>query len=160
MKIASLSQLKKELSNLPPVEVISICLRIVKHKKENKELLHYLLLEADNEDSYVDAIKEDISEGFENINKSNHYWAMKSIRKILRSLNKFIRFSGKKESEVELRLFFCKKILSSGLRLEYGALRNLYLRQISLIEKAISVLHEDLQFDFEADLREIRLDEG
>jgi len=158
MKIASLSQLKKEISLLSGEELRDICLRIVKHKKENKELLHYLIFEASNEDAFISAIKEDIVEEFAVMNMTNLYWAKKTIRKILRSINKYIRFSGQKQTEIELRLFFCNQIKESGLRIDrIQALLNLYKRQIIAIEKALATLHPDLQYDYTEEIDDIRL---
>jgi len=157
MKIASLSQLKKELSTLSSEELRETCLRIVKHKKENKELLHYLVFESSNEEAFTSAVKEEVVEEFEAMNKANLYWAKKTIRKILRSINKYIRFSGKKQTEVELRLFFCQQIQDSGLKIiRSQALYNLYQRQIILIEKALTTMHPDLQFDYQEQISVIQ----
>ena len=48
MKAVNVSRLKTELNNRSPKELLEICLRLSKFKKENKELLTYLLLEADD----------------------------------------------------------------------------------------------------------------
>jgi hypothetical protein len=77
----------------------------------------------------------------------------KSCRKILRELRKYIRYSSKKATEVELLLFYCtqlKQIKPSIFR--SVQLGNLYERQILNIHKAIAKLHEDLQFDYEEEL--------
>ena len=158
MKIATISELKKELSELPADQVKEICLRIAKHKKENKELLHYLIYESFNEESFISAIKEEVIDQFDSMNKTNLYWAKKTIRKILRNLNKYIRFSSLKQTEVELRIFFCQQINASGLKIgQSQALVNLYERQITLIKKALSTLEPDLQFDYEGDLAQVEL---
>ena len=49
MKAATVSQLKKELQHRNPDELLQLCLRLARFKLENKELLTYLLFEADNE---------------------------------------------------------------------------------------------------------------
>jgi hypothetical protein len=156
MKAATLSELKNELKNQPPKAVMEYCLRLAKFKKENKELLTYLLYEADDENSYIKSIKEEIDELFDDINKSNVYYVKKSLRKILRTLNKFIRYSGRKQTEAELLIYYCSKIKSSGFLLKSStALENLYLRQIVRIKKAISTLHEDLQYDYSNELNSL-----
>ena len=48
MKFASLSEIRKELQMLPPKRLQELCLRIARYKKENKELLAFLLFEDDN----------------------------------------------------------------------------------------------------------------
>ena len=157
MKIATVRELKKELAERPNDKLVEICLRLAKHKKETKELLHYLIFESHDESSYISAIKEEVEEGFDNMNMANLYWAKKSIRKILRSLNKYIRFSGIKETELELRLFFCRQIVDSGLDIPRSAvLLNLYYRQMNTCQKLFDALHPDLQFDYETELNDLQ----
>ncbi len=48
MDTASIKQLKDTLSTLGREELIGLLLRMVKFKKENKELLTFLLFEADD----------------------------------------------------------------------------------------------------------------
>ena len=81
MKAATLNELKKELANLPTKELVEICLRLAKYKKESKELLTYLIFESDNEANYIAAIKADIDEQFELLNTSNLYVAKKGLQK-------------------------------------------------------------------------------
>jgi len=52
MKTATVTQLKKELKHHSQAELIALCLRLSKFKKENKELLTYLLFETD-EDLFI-----------------------------------------------------------------------------------------------------------
>jgi hypothetical protein len=154
MKAATISQLKQEMKNRSAIELLEICLRLIRYKKENKELLTYLLFEKQDEQAYIESIKNEIEQQFSEINKSNIYFAKKSIRKIVRTTNKFIRYSGKKESEVELLMHFCMCLQSSGIPMEKSvALNNIYIRQIEKIKKAISTLHEDLQFDYSVELK-------
>lgn len=157
MKIASITQLKKELKGMPAERHMDIILRLSKYKKETKELLHYLIFEADDEQSYIEAVKEDIDEAFETVNAANLYWAKKTIRKTLRVTTKNIRFSGQKETEVELLIYFCQVLKDSGLPIHQSTvLQNLYDRQIMKIEKALSYLHEDLQFDYQSEVDKLQ----
>ena len=64
MKAATVTLIKKELQHLSEAELIETCLALAKFKKENKELLSYLLFEADNEDQYICTIKEEMDEEF------------------------------------------------------------------------------------------------
>ena len=157
MKIASIAHIKKELKELSPDELITICLRLAKSKKETKELLNYLLFEACDEEGYVKAAKQDIVEGFETINTSSFYLAKKTIRKVLRITNKHIKFSPNKETEVQLLVFFCQQFNKLQLRLsESQVMINLYNGVLKKIDKAISTLHEDLQFDYEEIVSDLR----
>ena len=61
MKAVSISEIKKELTNLDGKTLQEICLRLAKYKLENKELLTYLLFEAHDESSYISLVKEDSS---------------------------------------------------------------------------------------------------
>ena len=149
MKTASISVIKKELKNLQPEELQVIVARLAKYKKENKELLSYLLFEADNEQAFIQSVKEEIDEQFSNLNRSSFYLAKKTLRKVLKTTNKHIRFSGIKETEIQLLIYFCQKLKKSELN--YKASRvvfNMYINQIKRINIVLSMLHEDLQFDY------------
>jgi hypothetical protein len=150
VKTASLKELKTELSDMHPSQLVDLCMQLVKYKKENKELLTYLLFEASDETSYVNSVKDQMSELFEDVNRTNLYLAKKTIRKILKTTNKYIKYSGNKQTEVELLLFFCLKLRKTGISMPANtALGNLYLRQYQKLNKALSSLHEDLQYDYE-----------
>ncbi len=156
MKSASLSELQKELATLPTKRVLEICSRLIKYKKENKELLTYLLFEAGDEEAYKRSIKEETDRQFQEMNRSNLYLAKKSIRKILRTINKYIRYSGSKETEIELRIYYCTKLKKSGIPINKSqVLLNLYNNQIKKIHGILSKLHEDLQFDYQREMKEI-----
>jgi len=149
LKAATITELKKEIARLSPQDLADVCIRIAKYKKENKELLTYLLFEADDQKEYIKNVKEDMDVQFSEINTRNTYQSAKNLRKILRSVNKYIRFAGNKQTEAELLIYYCKKLNDSGIRFRrYTQLLNLYERQLQKILKAISTLHEDLQYDY------------
>ena len=153
METASLSEIKKELKTQSPQQLQELTIRLAKYKKENKELISYLLFEAFNQSAFIQSVKEEIDEQFTNLNRSSFYLAKKTIRKVLRTTKKHIRFSGKKETEVELLMYFCRKLKSS--KLNYKSSRvvfNLYINQVKRIRKVISMLHEDLQYDYREEL--------
>ena len=54
MKTASISELKQELQYRSEKEIMELCLRLARFKKENKELLTYLLFEAQDEEAYLE----------------------------------------------------------------------------------------------------------
>ena len=138
MKAATVKQLKDELNERSPKELIGLCLRLSKFKKENKELLTYLLFEASDELSYIQSVKEEIDEQFEQINRKKFYFIKKSVRKILSSTKKHIRYSQKKETEVELLIYVCRKLKNLRPSIHRNTvLQNLYNRQIGLIKKKI-----------------------
>jgi hypothetical protein len=149
IKPASLSLLKQELENLSAKEVQELCLKLAKYKKDNKELLSYLIFDAGDEAEYIKNVKAEIELQFREINTTHLYFVRKSIRKILRTTNKYIRYSGQKNTEAELLLFFCSKLKYSGIPYQsVSSLSNLYLNQLQKVRKAVSLLHEDLQYDY------------
>ncbi|MEM1122805.1 MAG: hypothetical protein AAGJ18_20335 [Bacteroidota bacterium] len=156
MKAATVSELKKELNTRSEKEIIDLCLRLAKFKKENKELLTYLLYEADDETSYIRSVKAEIEESFAEINTSRVFYAKKTIRKILRTIKKYVRYSKKKQTEVELLLHFCVNIkkLPNNIR-RNRVVTNIYDGQVRMMRKAMEKLHEDLQYDYGLELEEL-----
>jgi hypothetical protein len=156
METASLSEIKKELKNLTPQQLQEILLRLARFKKENKELLGYLLFDAFNQPAYIQTVKDEIDEQFKNLHKSSPYLTKKAIRKTLRNTNKYIRFSGSKETEIELLVYFCQQMRKHGHRLSYSRmLANLYMNQVKRAKKTLSTLHEDLQLDYEEAMKNL-----
>ena len=80
MKSATVRELKTELQEKSPKEILDLCLRLSRFKKENKELLTYLLFEATDEQSYIESVKEEIDEKFEHVNRKSPYFVKKSIQ--------------------------------------------------------------------------------
>lgn len=156
MKTASVAELKKELAHHSQAELMQLCLRLARFKKENKELLTYLLFEAHDEHGYIDAVKAMMDEAFSEINTTSYYYIKKSVRKILSSVKKQIRYSQKKETEVELLLYFCRKLRTMKPSFTRSpVLRNTYQTQLRMIRNAMSKLHEDLQYDFGLELEKL-----
>ncbi|MCB0445671.1 MAG: hypothetical protein R2812_07060 [Gelidibacter sp.] len=153
MKAVSVAILKKELQQRSPEELMDLCLRLSKFKKENKELLTYLLFEAHDESGYIEAVKHELDVQFDTINTNSYHYIKKSIRKILRLVKKYARYSLKKETEVELLLYFCNKLNDFEPSIYNNvSLTNIYNRQIISIKKIITALHEDLQYDYNLEL--------
>ncbi|WP_339894158.1 hypothetical protein [uncultured Algibacter sp.] len=156
MKAVSVVTIKKELKHLSSNELAELCLRLSRFKKENKELLTYLLFESHNESGYIESVKSYIDDEFELINTNSYFYIRKSVRKILRNVKKFIRYSQKKETEVELLIYFCEKLKDFKPSINRSTqLVNMYNRQLLLAKKTIDKLHEDLQYDFNLMLEEL-----
>ena len=156
MKTASLKEIKTELENVPPGLLLELCLKLTKFKKENKELLTYLLFEAHDEKLYVASVKEILDELFLTVNKTQLYFAKKSIRKIVRIANRYIKYSNSKTTEPDLLLHICEKINELNLNLHKNtALQNIYFSQIKKIKKAIALMHEEEQYDYLKMLEEL-----
>jgi len=154
---AALSEIKKELNFLDLKRVQELCMRLARYKKDNKELLTYLLFEAYDEPGYISHVKSEIDEHFNALPKTNVYLIKKSLRKILRITNKQIKYSEVKQTEVELRIYFCSKIKKSGIQLlPSQVLSNLYHQQLKKIETALAKLPEDLQYDYHQELEQLK----
>jgi hypothetical protein len=154
MKAATIHEIKQELSLLKPSQIAELCLRLGRFKKENKELLTYLLFEANDEQGYINSIRNEIDELFDTINLSHLYFAKKTLRKIIRLINKYCRYSNEKQTEIELRIYFCKKLKTSGIPFQKNTvLNNLYSSQLKKINIVLSTLHEDLQHDYLKELK-------
>ncbi len=156
METASAKELRDELKHRSESELRDIVLRLSRFKKENKELLSYLLFQSHNEDDYIANIKTLIDEKLLEINTSNGYYAKKAIRRILRETKKFVRYSGSKETEVALLIHFCRSLQETHPRLmNVKVIKDIVERQVVLIKVRISTLHEDLQYDFEEEINSI-----
>ncbi len=156
MKAVSLKEIKQELNTLSTTEIQELCLRLSRFKKENKELLTYLLFESHNESGYIESVKHYVDDEFEVINIKSYFYIRKSVRKILKNIKKYVRYSQKKETEVELLLYFCQKLKDFSPSIKYSTqLQNTYNRQILLAKKIIATLHEDLQYDYNLMLEDL-----
>jgi Zn finger protein HypA/HybF involved in hydrogenase expression len=150
MKAATINEIKQELSHQPANKVVELCLRLGRFKKENKELLTFLLFEAHNIPEFIESSKMEIETEFEAINTTSVYFVKKSLRKILRIVNKYCRYSGLATVEIELLIYFCEKVneLKSSFKTN-PVIFNIYQAQLKKITKALASLHEDLQFDYQ-----------
>ena len=157
MKAASISDIKKELTEKNTRELQALCWRLARYKVENKELITYLLFEADDENGYVSALKTEIDEMIDALPQGNVYFIKKALRKILRIVNKHLKYSGIPQTEMEVRLHCCSRMLDKRLPFASSTvLSNMYNQQLRKIEAALAKLPEDLQFDYANDLDRVR----
>lgn len=153
MKAASISELKQELVLVPQKQVVELCLRLARFKKENKELLTYLLFDAHNQHNYIESIKKEIDEQFIQLPKINWYTIKKGLRKILRMISKHSKYVATKEAEVEMLIHFSLNLKNSGIRYRsYKALSAIYDQQIKKLNGLVGQVHEDLRFDYKKQL--------
>jgi len=156
MQTTTLAQLKKEVQTLPYPQLVELFVRLAKYKKENKELLHYLLFEAADEQHFINQVKQEIDEQFKDVNTSHVYYAKKTIRKILRNVNKQAKYSSLPQTNIELLICFLQHLRKlENLLYESNQLMNLYDAQLKKINKELSKLHEDLQYDYQKELNEL-----
>ena len=150
-----LQNIKKELQHLPNEQIAELCLRLARHKKENKELLAYLLFEAYDEPAFIEKVKAEAGFMFSQLPPQN-YFAAKGLRKILRLLSKYTKFMASKGAEIELLLNFCTNYLQyADKHTSYKPLRLILVRQLQKTRVLIKKLHEDLQFDYSNNYNEV-----
>ncbi|HBC78539.1 MAG TPA: hypothetical protein DEO60_04775 [Bacteroidales bacterium] len=156
MKAVTIKEISRELLNLSPKELRDLCLRLARFKKENKELLTYLLFESADEAAYIESVKREVDLEFERVNRKSYYFIKKGLRRILLNTGKYIRYSHNRKTEVDLLIYYCSKLKKFTPSIQRNAaLRNLYLRQIANIKEKVGLLHEDLQYDYEMEVESL-----
>jgi hypothetical protein len=149
MNNPKLAELKKELQYREVIDLKELCLKLAKYKTENKELLNYLLFYSDRKDDYVFEVKTLLASDFTNLYPSIYY-VTKQLRKLIRVMNKHIKYIGEKDKEVEITLSFCELFMESDLVYSnHKALIGLLFRQLKRVNKLLPKLQDDLQFDFQ-----------
>ncbi|MEM0995429.1 MAG: hypothetical protein AAGN35_00030 [Bacteroidota bacterium] len=149
MEPASLKDIRAEIKNLSEKELQAIVLRLGRFKKENKELLTYLLFEESDEHAFVTRMKREMDAHFDEIDSMRYYIIKKNVRKVLTRIKKIIRYSSSKETEVDLLLHFCRNMLHHFPFMdEYPPLENIFIRQYNMCRRKLDKLHEDLQYDY------------
>ncbi len=149
MYTAPLSHIRKELQIYSQKDLLTLCARLASFSRDNKELLSYLLFESADEQAFIQNLKDEVSQLFQDVNTSSLYLAKKTIRKILRLISKQSRYSGQPQTHIEALLHFCEEM--NGLEIAWKVslvLLNLYGAQIKKIMRLVLTLHEDLQYDY------------
>ena len=156
MKPYSLKDIKSDLKNCSHDELMELTLRLIRFKKDNKELLSYLLYESENDQLFIESAKDEIDSAFTKINRSSFFFIRKGARKILSQIKKNIRFAQNKQIEIELLIHFCQRLLEFRPSVKRNkVLMNSVETQIRMIKKSIATLNEDLQHDYTVLLNEI-----
>ncbi|AWW28729.1 hypothetical protein DN752_00465 [Echinicola strongylocentroti] len=156
MKLPSLSHIKKELNQLNEEELINLLLETAKFTKDNKQFVFFKLYGRENPEFFQQMVEEELAESFESANMDHAYFAKKSAQAIRRKLNKYLKFTKDKTIQLELVAYFCKALVSyKYLDFNHQVIINLYELQVSKIQKLISTLHPDLQFDYQPLVEEL-----
>lgn len=156
MKAYSIHEIQRAMKELPAKDLLHFTARLAKYKLENKELLTYLLFYSSDEEGFVHIVKEEATSDFLDVNRTNLYFAKKTIRKVLRKITKYSRYSGIDKTEIELRIHFCELLNNSGLNFrESKVIENMYEGQLKKINILLNRLHEDLQFDYKEQIERI-----
>jgi hypothetical protein len=157
MNVSSLQEVKHELQELSQKELVDLCISLAKYKKDNKEYLGYLLFQAHDRAAFILEVKTEMDIHFKEMeSQKNLYYIKKSLRKLLRIINKYCKYLGDKAATAELHLYFSFKIKQAKIPIHKSArLTNLFNAEEKKIRSVISTLHEDLQADFLKELEDV-----
>ncbi len=153
MKAASVKQIKDEMQTLNAAQVQEICLRLVKFKKEAKELATYLLFYKDEEQEFVQDIKAVLDEQYALINSSTAYFAKKGLRKLIRLAGRYTKYTSVPSSNLEIYIYLGQ--LLQGVPASFKKvqqIKNMFSSVTKKIEVIYASLHPDLQFDYKTQL--------
>jgi hypothetical protein len=157
MEIASLAQIKKELQLLSQKELIAVIADLAKFSTDNKLFLYFQLYGRDSPELFKEMVQQELVNEFLMANTRNYHYAKKSAQAIRRKLNKFLKFTRDKPTQIELIAFFCEMIYEYGyLAFGHPVIENLYQLQLGKIEKLLSQFHEDLQYDYQLKVEELK----
>lgn len=153
----SIKNFKDELKHLDSKELADLLIKLTRFKAESKEYLGFLLFQSHDIQSFVVQVKAEIDKEFLVINTDSPFYVKKSLRKILRKIRLYSRYTGQKENEIEWLLYFCRNLGSLDKSLMRNhQLQKIYNLQLETIAKKISTVHEDLQYDFRLELEELK----
>lgn len=135
--------------------LLETCLKLAKGNKQSKELLHFLLFEAQDINTYIKKAKEEISNSLSSM-PHNFYLAKKYLRKTLKEINKYIKYAANPMVDIELLIHFISACKDARLNFNaHPLIINMMNSQIKKIKKAILKLHEDLQYDYTVQLESV-----
>lgn len=157
MKIVSLAEIKKELQHLSQKELITLMADLSKFSTDNKLFLYFQLYGREQPDLFAEMVQEELVHQFQTANTRNSYYAKKSAQGIRRKLNKYLKFSKDKAVQVDLIVFFCEMLVEYGyLKHRHPVIENLYVMQVGKVERLLGQMHEDLQFDYQNKITELK----
>jgi hypothetical protein len=149
MDTASLSEIKAALKVMSREALEQQLLRMAKYKKENKELLSFILFDEEDKLQFIKDCKHEMGLLFASINFSTSYVSAKGLRKILKFVTKCVRFSADKTVEIELLAEFCSQMSALAPRFRSSTvLAQLYDKQVEKVYRAMEHLHEDIRADY------------
>ena len=149
MKAATLNQIRKELETSSHKRVLEIALRLIRFKSENKELISYLLFDSDDLSGYIADVKYELSEMFNQFYLQSPNQIKRSLRRALKFISRYSKYTQVKETEAELLIYFCNLMNEKGLIKYHNKVNTtIYNKQLDKVEKMLPVLQEELQVDY------------
>lgn len=156
MMSASTEDIRKELQKLPPKKVLDLTLRLARFKKENKELLTYLLFEAGDEQGYVHSLRLEIDALLADVQKAPSATIKKQLRRVTRLITRQSKYIGSKWAAVDLHLYFCNELRSHPDQLlKITSANTIFHQQLNKAAKLLPALEADLQYDYQQQLESL-----
>lgn len=152
MKPKKISDIKKALKLLSEQELMTVIQKLAAFKVENKDLLTYLLFYKNAEQTYTDEMINQLSNDFQELNKSNAYYIRKGLRKLEKKLNKHARILKNGHMEIQIWIAFLRHFKQEIAPDHRRQLSKLQERLFIKAEKKICDLHPDLQYDYKKEL--------
>ncbi len=151
----SLSDIRKELAYASPEELKSLCLRMARFKKENKEHLAFLLFQK-NEADFIKSVKAEISDALDDIHRIHAFQARKVLQKTLRTIVKYKKFCLSKVFEMEVMLHFIRSMQAKQIS-EYTSsyTGQFYKKQQLKLVKILESLDEELSMDYRDEVEDL-----
>jgi hypothetical protein len=157
MKDYSLADIKKELKHFSKEELVNWYIDLIKFKKINKGFSTFQVFHSQSEAQFVELVKADLTEGFQELNHANDFYIKKGLQKINRQLTLVLSYPLTDVSKIELSIYFLEEFNRHvGRKKNHTVIYNIYLRVLAKLEKWVAKLHEDLQFDFEEKISDLR----
>ena len=156
MVAASAKTLKETLETKNNTELKELINRLLKFKKENKELATYLLFYENEEHEFVADAKSAILAQFEEVNTKTVFYAKKGLRKMLRIATKFSKYSSEKTTTVDLGIYIATLLMTLPTHLKKSPLiKNMYGSNLKKNNTTLQTLHEDIQFDYNQQIKNL-----
>lgn len=157
MQLPNLTAIKAELKHLSEKDLIALVTDLSKFSRENKAFLYFKLNEKENPRLFIEMVQEELEREFQLANTKHYHVAKKAAQGIRRKLNKFLKLNKNKADQIEVIEYFCKNLINYAyLEFHHPVIDNLYASQVRKIETLVSSLHEDLQYDYEKTIQELK----
>lgn len=154
--VVNISEIKKDLQELDKQKLIDLVLNLAKLKKENKQAIVSALKSKDSLELYVDSVKEFIQSQFESVNP-NPFFAKKTLRRIVKEIKSKSALMKSAYFEAELWIKYIAEY--DQLQFVGSASRSMVVNTrkaaVLRIEKLLTKMHEEQQFDIRKELQMI-----
>lgn len=152
-----IAEIKKAVSYLDEQELRALLMDIIGFSTDNKRFAYFKLHEQQDEQFFLVESKEFLLQEFFKAVNTNFWTGKKSLQKLRSTLNKLLKFTKRKDFQLELILYFCQQAKEFGyLSYKHPVIDNLYATQLRKAESLISKLHEDLQYDYQQQVEELK----